>query len=126
MNEGKLTMGEIKKLLAKKKGYLVPKEELDIYYENLEARKLFHSKEGIKELYATICKEAVDEYKYLKRSLWKMHDRSKQASAEKTIAQIEDFFGTDLFLNMSGCRSKEHVMEQIKEIMKRDAQKRFA
>ena len=126
MSNGTLTMGNIRKLLAKKKGYMVPKEELDIYYENMEARKLFHSKEGIKELYATICKEALDEYKRLRKSLWKIHSRSEQASAEKSIAQLEDFFGTDLFLNMSGCRSKEHALEQIKDIMKREAQKRFA
>ncbi len=126
MSNGTLTMGEIRKLLAKKKGYMIPKEELDIYYENMEARKLFHSKEGIKELYATICKEALDEYKRLRKSLWKIHSRSEQVSAEKSIAQLEDFFGTDLFLNMSGCRSKEHVLEQVKEIMKHEAQKRFA
>jgi ribosomal protein S12 len=115
-----LTTGEIKKILESgdvKAIAAIPKEELDIFEENQRQRSLY-SKEGIKNLYSAICEKAVSDYKVLhKMTLFSNNPDNAMRKKCREEINLENFFGSDFFLNVSGLRSKEHAIETIEKTM---------
>lgn len=111
---GQYTTGEIRKIIEsrdQKLFSLIPKEEIDIFLENEERRQFFYPA-GIKNLYAGICEKAVSDYKTAhKLTLFK---GLKTGSIERNI---ESFFGTELFLRVSGLYNKEHAIKTIEKTM---------
>ena len=120
---GKLTTGEIREILNSgdiEKVKDIPKEDLDIFFENEQQRNMF-SKDGIKNLYSGICEKAVEDYKIAHRMTLFSY-RSEKTSQEETL---EKFFGTTLFLNVTGLRSKEHAIKTIEKTMIEERRRRI-
>ena len=121
-----LTMGMIREILQS--GNMdeiskIPKEDLEMFLEN-DTRREFIDIAGIKNLYAGICEMAVTDYKTSHKStvLRAMKgDTTKIKSRYEN--EMEHFFGSDFFLNVSGLRSKKHAVEVIEQTIREDLDK---
>ena len=110
--------------IAKEKFKTVPREDLAIMAENLEARTLF-SGDGINNLYKAVCHQAVSDYKKARRYMVNGKDKKQREMAERDKEQIEQFFGEDFFKNVSGCGKKEETIKAIEKQMRREATKKI-
>ena len=115
----KPTTGEIREIVRSEdweKMIQIPIEDLRTFFENEEQRELI-SMDGIKNLYAAICEQAVNDYKSAhKITLFKYNSlpNLKKSTIER---QLENFFGEDFFLNVTGLSSKEQAVRTIEKTM---------
>ena len=99
-------------------------EDMKIFKENEEARE-FYSKEGIKNLYAAICCQAVHDYKHARKCIANPRlTRKEKEPIQLDIDKLESFFGSDFFKHNTGIYEKEKTIALIEENMKRDAARR--
>ena len=113
------TQKEIRELIEEGKEFLVPEEDLAMFYENEEARKNYSAK-GIQNLYTGVCHEAVIDYKKARRYIG-THGEGSSREAEKEKAEIEKFFASDFFKNNAKCQEPEKVIKAIEDDMRKDA-----
>jgi len=111
----KPTTGEIREIVRSNdfaKMAQIPIEDLRAFFENEKARENF-SMSGMKNLYAAVCEQVVNEYKAIHKMTLR-YVGLKKTSAE---LQLENFFGTDFFLNVTGLPDKESVIAAIEKTM---------
>ena len=122
-----LTTGDIRRILQSgdpKKIARIPKEDLQLFRENEEQRE-FISPEGIIGLYANICENAVKDYKreHQRRLFPRYPD--KIPAKTRYEEELERFFDSDLFLNISGCMSGADAIAKIEATMIAERKKKY-
>lgn len=113
---------------------MIDPEDLEIFKENEEERNMI-TLDGIKSLYAGIAEQAVQDYKKL--HLHTMHKKAnpamyaygikpiKEIELEEAEKEIEKYFNTEFFKNVTGIKSREKLISAIEKTIIEERKKKL-